>query len=105
MDDLVAELRCVRRNGAWGAARPRALHAHPLCVKAADTIQSQAAELATLRAELAEAREAALEEAAKVARDYGSKAKTRGWSTAPDSAAKAAQHIASNIRALKGPAQ
>jgi hypothetical protein len=46
-------------------------------------------------------RDAAYERAAKVARDYASKAKARGWTTAPDSAAKAAQHIASNIRNLK----
>jgi hypothetical protein len=68
--------------------------------EAADTIEALQARIAQLEAELAGAREAALEEAAKVARDYGSKAKQRGWTTAPDSAAKAAQHIASNIRAL-----
>jgi hypothetical protein len=40
--------------------------------------------------------------AEKVARDYASKAKLRGWTTAPESAAMAAQHIAQNIRQLKG---
>jgi hypothetical protein len=39
--------------------------------------------------------------AEKVARDYASKAKLRGWTTAPESAAMAAQHIAQNIRQLK----
>jgi hypothetical protein len=40
-----------------------------------------------------------LERAAKVARDYASKARSRGWTTVPDSAAKAADHIAAAIRA------
>jgi hypothetical protein len=46
-------------------------------------------------------REAVLEEAAKVARDYASKAHMREWITTPQSAALAASHIAKNIRALK----
>jgi hypothetical protein len=98
MDDLVTRLKATDEALRELAGKTVPVPRLPILAEAA-------AEIATLRAELAQAREAALEEAAKVARDYGSKAKTRGWSTAPDSAAKAAQHIASNIRALKGPAQ
>lgn len=35
---------------------------------------------------------------AQIARDYASKARNRGWTTAPDSAAKAGDHIAQAIR-------
>jgi hypothetical protein len=75
--------------------------------------EQKEARIAQLEAALAGAREAGqayivfrddvLEEAAKVARDYGSKAELRGWITSPDSAAKAAQHIAFNILNLKEP--
>ncbi len=40
----------------------------------------------------------ALEAAAKVARDYATKAKQRGWPMFPDSIEKAARHIATTIR-------
>ena len=50
---------------------------------------------------LARERNAILEEAAKVARDYAAKAVQRGWITAPESAATAARHIAAAIRSKK----
>jgi hypothetical protein len=63
-----------------------------------DRIEAMQAALAQAEAE----RGAAYALAEKVARDYASKAKLRGWVTAPESAAMAAQHIAQNIRQLKG---
>ena len=59
--------------------------------------ETQAAELATLRSQLAQAREAALEEAARVA-DEGH----RIWG---EPRCDAAEEIAAAIRALKGPAK
>lgn len=41
-----------------------------------------------------------IEAAAKVARDYASKAGNRGWVTSPESAGTAARHIAQNVKAL-----
>jgi hypothetical protein len=65
----------------------------PLVNEAADALETQAAEIAKLRAELAGAREAALEEAAKVADEADR------WEGATVS------EVATAIRALKGPAQ
>jgi hypothetical protein len=101
MCDLCAE-QCVRcKDAAVQTEAADAIESLTARLAAAEEalrgnaafIKAQAEERARVRAET-------LEEAAKVARDYGSKAKQRGWTTAPDSAAKAAQHIAQNIRAL-----
>lgn len=54
MDDLAKELRCVRRNGAWGAAQPMAQYQHPLCVAAADRLEALEAQLAEARGEVGE---------------------------------------------------
>lgn len=57
---------------------------------------------AQMQARADAARREALEEAAKVARDYASKAAQRGWVLKPGSIVTAARHIATTIRALKG---
>lgn len=46
-----------------------------------------------------------LERAAQVARDYANKARNRGWVANVSSAATAADHIATTIRALKQKSQ
>jgi len=48
-DELVKELRHIHRDGTWSAKQPDT--PHPLCTKAADRIEAQAAEIERLRAE------------------------------------------------------
>jgi hypothetical protein len=43
-DDLVQRLREVGRDGTWKSRR-NPTTAHPMCIKAADRIESQAAEI------------------------------------------------------------
>lgn len=44
--ELVKELRHIHRDGTWNAKQPDA--PHPLCTKAADRIEAQAAEIERL---------------------------------------------------------
>jgi uncharacterized protein YigA (DUF484 family) len=93
-DDLVKHLReCA--NGMRTFMNERGDYG--MADTAADRIEALQAALAQAEAE----RDGAYALAEKVARDYASKAKLRGWTTAPESAAMAAQHIAQNIRQLK----
>jgi len=66
-DDLVKELRHIHRDGTWSAKQPDT--PHPLCVKAANRIESQAAEIERLNKSaecLAETRRLAVKDVAEL---------------------------------------
>ena len=84
------------------AAIPEAVTALQSLTATAREAEALRAENARLQARADAARRDALEEAAKVARDYASKAAQRGWVLKPGSIVTAARHIATTIRALKG---
>jgi hypothetical protein len=97
-DELKAALLKVEDNRPDSFGISTQWYRNPEGPQAWEMIEALEAENTKLRAE----RDGAYALAEKVARDYASKAKLRGWVTAPHSAALAAQHIAQNIRQLKG---
>ena len=71
-DDLVKELRHIHRDGTWSAKKPDA--PHPLCAKAADRIEAQAAEIERLNKSaecLAESRRLAVKDIAELEAEIG----------------------------------
>ena len=47
IDDLVNQLRHIRRDGTWDTLRPSSVH--PVCARAADRIEALTAEVERLR--------------------------------------------------------
>lgn len=81
----------LREKNEWTNQKPY-FHAHPKSLEAADLIEAQAATIAQLQAELAEARGNALEEAAQEAEK---------WFPANSAAKYPTGGIAAAIRAMK----